>query len=139
MMKYGTFTFSAGDPIKLMGFNEGAAVSWAQGQETHRQMTSAIEDMIDVFCDGTYPYENYYKYVESGFLRGILETESLNDIAANWAGLKVVASLSAEYRLDFDQDEKKIAASYIDQLKNHPSAVKFLAEMDSTANHETTA
>lgn len=136
MDKYGTFTFTPGNPIQLMGFSDGAAVLWSQNQDIHRQMTSAIEDMIDVFCDGTYPYENYYKYVEAGFLRGMIESESLNETTANWAGLKVVASLSALYRLDLDQDEGKIIASYLDQLKDHPSAMKSLTEIGVAFENE---
>jgi len=124
----GTFTFTTGNPIQLQGFRDGAAVLWAQDQEVHRRMKSEIDNMFDVFSDGTYPYEDFYKYVETGFLQGITEAETVNDAAANWAGLKVVAALSASYRLDLDQDEGRITKSYLDGLKNHPSALKFLAQ-----------
>ncbi len=126
MDTYGTCTFTIGDPIRLQGFPDGAAIPWSQDENVHERMKSEIEDMYDVFNDATYPYEDYYKYVEIGFVRGITEAHAVNEAAANWAGLKVVASLSALYRLDLDQNEESIMASYIDILKDHPSALNLL-------------
>ena len=82
----------------------------------------------------TYPYEDYYKYVEAGFLKGIREAESVNEAAVNWAGLEAVAALSAVDRLDLDQDEGKITASYIDGLQNHPMALTLLSQAGITVN-----
>jgi hypothetical protein len=124
----GTFTFTTGNPIQLQGFRDGAAASWPQDPDVQRRMKNEIEDMFDVFSGDAYPYEDYYKYVESGFLQGIIEAETVNDAAANWAGLKVVAELSAVYRLNLHQDVGKITASYVDVLKNHPSALTLLSK-----------
>lgn len=128
MNKIGTFTFRTGEPIQLQGFSDGSAVSWAQDKGIQKQIKDEIEDKLDVFSDETYPYENFYKYVEAGFLQGIREAESVNAAAANWAGLEAVAALSALDRVDLDQDEEKITASYVDILKNHPLALTLLSE-----------
>ncbi len=124
----GTFTFTIGDPIRLKGFSDGAAVPWSQEEGVQKQIKDEIEEMFDVFSDRTYPYDDYYKYVETGFLRGVAEAKTLNEAAANWAGLKVVAELSALYRLDLEQDVGKITASYVAVLKDHPSALVLLAK-----------
>ena len=136
MNTIGTFTFTTGEPIRLQGFSDGAAVSWARGKGIQKQIKDAIESQFDVFSDDTYPYEDYYKYVEAGFLQGIREAESVNDAAVNWAGFEAVAALSAVDRLDLDQDEDKIAASYIDGLKNHPMALTLLSSAGITVNIE---
>jgi hypothetical protein len=128
MSTNGTFTFTTGHPIQLEGFRHGAAVSWAQDKDVRKRIKDKIEDGFDVFSDGSYPYEDYYKYVEAGFLQGIIEAETVNEAAANWAGLEVVASLSAIYRLDCTQSEEKITASYIDTFKDHPLALHLLSE-----------
>ncbi len=129
-----TFTFTTEKPLKLQGFRDGAAVSWAQDPDVQRRMKNEIEDMFDVFSEDAYPDEDYYQYVESGFLHGITEAETVNDDAENWAGLKVVAGLSAVYRLDLGQDEGQITKSYLDVLKDHPSALKFLAQAGIAMN-----
>ncbi len=128
MNTIGTFTFTTGEPIRLQGFSHGAAVSWAQDKRIQQQIKDEIEDRLDVFSDDTYPYEDYYTYVEAGFLRGIREAESVNEAAVNWAGLDAVASLSAVDRLDLDQDKKNITAWYVDTLKNHPMALTLLSQ-----------
>ncbi len=132
MSKIGTFTFTTGEPIRLQGFSDGAAVSWARDQRIQKQIKDEIEGQFDVFSDDTYPYEDYYKYVETGFLQGIKDAESVNEAAVNWAGLEAVAMLSAIDRLDLDQDKEKITASYVDGLKNHPKALTLLTQAGIT-------
>ncbi len=128
MSKYGSFTLTIGHPIQLQGFSDGAAVSWSQDEEALRQIKSEIEGLFDVFSDEVYPYEDFYQYVESGFIQGITEAQTMNDASANWAGLKVIALLSAPYRLDLDQDEGEILASYADRFTNHPLGLNFLSQ-----------
>lgn len=136
MNKIGTFTFTTGKPVQLQGFSDGAAVSWARDQGIQKQIKDEIESQFDVFSDDTYPYEDFYKYVEAGFLQGIREAESVNEASVNWTGLKAVAALSAADRLDLDQDEDKITASYIDALKNHPMALTLLSQAGITVKTE---
>ena len=136
MNKIGTFTFTTGEPIRLQGFSDGAAVSWAQDKGILKQIKDEIEDRLDVFSDDTYPYEDYYTYVEAGFLQGIREAESVNEAAVNWAGLEAVAALSALDRLDLDQDEGKIRASYVEILKNHSLALTLLSQAGIAVNIE---
>ena len=128
MRHNGTFTFTIGHPIQLNGFKDGAAVSWAQDREVRQRIQDEVEGMFDVFCDGTYPYEDFYKYVECGFLKGVKEAETVNEVAANWAGLEVIASLSAPHRLDLEQDERKVTASYLEEFKDYPAALQFLSQ-----------
>ncbi len=132
MNTIGTFTFTTGEPIRLQGFSDGAAISWARDQGIQKQIKDEIEGQFDVFSDDTYPYEDFYKYVEAGFLQGIREAEFVNEAAVNWAGLQAVAVLSAIDRLDLDQDEEKIIASYVNGLKNHPKALTLLTQAGIT-------
>ncbi len=76
MNAIGTFTFTTGEPIRLQGFSEGAAVSWAQDKDIQKQIRDEIEGQFDVFSDDTYSYEDYCTYVEAGFLQSIKEAES---------------------------------------------------------------
>ena len=128
MHTIGTFTFTIGEPIRLQGFSDGAAVSWAQDKGIHKQLKNKIEEQFDVFSDETYPYDDYYQYVEEGFLQGITDAESVNQAAANWAGLEAVAALSTLHRVDLDQDVTKITNSYLKMFENHPSALSLLSE-----------
>ena len=136
MNKIGTCTFTTGKPLQLQGFSDGAAVSWARDEGIQKQIKDEIEGQFDVFSDDTYPYEDFYKYVEAGFLQGVREAESVNEAAVNWAGLEAVAALSAVDRLDFNQDKDKITASYIDGLKNHRMALTLLSQAGITVNIE---
>ena len=130
MMKTdGTFTFTVGDPIHLHGFADGAAVAWSQDQDTQKKIKNAIEEMFDVFSDNTYPYEDFYQPIERGFLQAIIVAKTVNEAAANWAGLKAVATLSAIYRLDLNQEAETIMAWYGMLLKKHPAALALLSDI----------
>ncbi len=137
MTAIGTFTYTTGEPLRLQGFSDGAAVSWARDKGIQEQIKEKIEDQFDVFSDDTYPYEDYYKYVEAGFLQGIKDAESVNEAAVNWAGLEAVAALSALDRQDHDQDEEQIKASYIEILKKHSLAAALLSQAGIAVAIET--
>ncbi len=136
MKTIGTFTFTTGEPIRLQGFSDGAAVSWARDKGIQQQIKDEIKNQFDVFSYDTYPYEDYYKNVETGFLQGIKDAESGNEAAVNWAGLEAVAALSAVDRLDLDQDEEKIKTSHVEILKNQSLPAIFLSQAGIDANIE---
>lgn len=99
MNTIGTFTFTTDAPIRLQGFGDGTAISWAQDTRIQKPIKDEIEDRFDVFSDDTYPYEDYYKYGEAGFLQGIKEAKFV---------YKTVAALSALDRLNLAQDIKRL-------------------------------
>ena len=69
-----------------------------------------------------------------GFRMGATISWSQDKASASWAGLKVNASLSAPYRLDLDQDEGEILASYVDRFTNHPLGLNFVSQAGIAVN-----